>query len=286
MHITTLSPTRRAATVLLGFGLAISTAVGGAAADNYEDDDHDDGPQGAIDIVTPDDLTFTQIAPFARFSSAKGDFTTGEHATLGVFGAGAASPPHTHSGSYYGVVLAGDMNNPFGTEASPPSLAPGSFWSVPGDEQHVTACLDPDGECTFFFHAADAFDFFVIDGLTEPRSAEASSVPVANLVFDDIEGYDGAATMWGDRATGPHGTILRIEAGEEADDLIHRHGFGLVPMTGSLTIESDDTEADLPVGSLVDAEANSEHELECEGDEDCLVYLFSDGPLDLVEDDD
>lgn len=240
----------------------------------------EDVPPGEATLV--DEAEFIEIAPFARFASAQGDFMAGEHGTFGIFGAGAASPPHTHSGAYYAVVIDGQMNNPFGTEADPPSLPPGSFWSVPADDEHVTACLTPDRECTFFFHAAGAFDFFPLEEMTQARTTDAVAVPVGDLAFRALDPYDAAATVWGDPDSGPHGTMIRIEAGADTGGLAHRNAFSLVPATGSVTIETGGTATALPIGRLLEAAPNTVHSLSCDDDADCVLYLFSDAPLDIA----
>jgi len=61
-------------------------------------------------------------------------------------------------GEYYGIVISGTLTNPFAGEASPPQLEAGSAWSVPGDSDHVTACVSTE-PCLFYFHAREAFDF-------------------------------------------------------------------------------------------------------------------------------
>jgi quercetin dioxygenase-like cupin family protein len=65
---------------------------------------------------------------------------------------------HTHSGAYHGVVIKGVMTNPFEGEINPPKLPPGSYWYVPADAVHATACVS-NTPCEFYFHADSAFDF-------------------------------------------------------------------------------------------------------------------------------
>ena len=95
---------------------------------------------------------------FVEFAPAWGDMTQGAHGTFGRFTAGAVAPVHVHSGDYHAVVVEGMMTNPFGEDVSPPMLPPGSFWSVPARSVHTTTCSEA-GECLFYFHADDAFDF-------------------------------------------------------------------------------------------------------------------------------
>lgn len=264
-------------TVVVVIGLALAATACGS-----DDEATFDGvPLGSATIVNEADIEFAEISPFATFGSATGDFTSGPHATFGIFGAGASSPPHTHSGSYYAVVLSGDMNNPFGTEPNPPTLSPGSFWAVPAGDEHVTACLTTEAECRFFFHSAAAFDFTPIDELVEARAADASSVPIQDLDFEALDPYDGSASVWGDPDTGPYGTIVRVDAGQDTGQLTHRNAFSLVPVSGRLDIDAGDERRSVVVGSLLEAEANTPHTLTCDDGADCVFYLFSDGPLEI-----
>jgi hypothetical protein len=77
--------------LLIGLGLV-------AAACGSDDEAAFDGvPVGSATIVDEVDVEFAEISPFATFGSAQRDFTSGPHSTFGIFGAGASSPPHTHS---------------------------------------------------------------------------------------------------------------------------------------------------------------------------------------------
>lgn len=236
---------------------------------------------GEVEIVRDGDVAFVEISPFARFASAQGDFGSGAHGTFGIFGEGATSPPHTHTETYYGVVLSGQMNNPFGTEDAPPTLTPGSFWSVPADEQHVTACLSPDQECRFFFHSGSAFDFLPIDELTEPRGDDARAIPVGELDFERFRPYAGAAEVWGDPDTGPFGLIARARTRSFVRWSTHREAFTMVPVAGRSFIISPSGVARVSAGDLIEVGANTPHALVCQRGDDCLYYLFGNGPLEV-----
>ncbi len=233
-------------------------------------------PLGSVSIVEAEDIGFAEISPYATFGSAQGNFAEGGHGTFGIFGAGASSPPHTHSSAYYAVVLEGEMNNPFGTEAAPAALAPGSFWSVPAHDEHVTACLTPERECRFFFHANSAFDFTPLEAMVQERSATASSIPAADLNLRSLEPYSAAATVWGNPASGAFGAIIELDGGDDTGELAYRNRFTLVPMTGELSISTAGGVLELPTGSLLEAEPNAVHELQCGAGADCTFYVFAD----------
>ncbi len=109
-----------------------------------------------------DQLEWVEIAPFVQMSDVTGNMGTGGHGTIGKFTPNSASPLHTHTGAYHGVVISGVMTNPFGDEKDPPKLTPGSYWYVPGGAEHVTACVS-DEPCVFYFYADDKFDFIPVE---------------------------------------------------------------------------------------------------------------------------
>lgn len=107
-------------------------------------------------------VDYQNINPAIRMGAAWGDRSKGRHGTFGRFPANFQTPFHTHSGAYHGVVLAGTMTNPFEGEASPPRMTAGSYWYVPANTVHATACVS-DMPCQFYFHAAGAFDFMPVE---------------------------------------------------------------------------------------------------------------------------
>ena len=108
--------------------------------------------------LSGDKVDFKRMAPFVSMGTGWGDRGKGAHGTFGIFEPNSASPPHTHSGAYHGVVLSGTMTNPFNGDSSPPKMTQGSYWYVPASSNHVTACVSKE-PCRFYFHAEKAFDF-------------------------------------------------------------------------------------------------------------------------------
>lgn len=113
----------------------------------------------AKSVVLPaEDVAFQAINPAINMGAAWGDRGAGAHGTFGQFPPEFITPFHTHSGAYHGIVLKGVMTNPFEGEKSPPKMAAGSYWYVPANAVHATACVSTT-PCAFYFHADKAFDF-------------------------------------------------------------------------------------------------------------------------------
>ncbi|MBT7615450.1 MAG: DUF4437 domain-containing protein [Rhodospirillaceae bacterium] len=110
-------------------------------------------------IVLPrGDQVFEPLNPMIAMAGAWGNRGEGAHGTFGTFEPNFTTPLHTHSGAYHGVVIEGTMTNPFAGEANPPEMEAGSYWYVPANAVHATACV-LNTPCRFYFHADKAFDF-------------------------------------------------------------------------------------------------------------------------------
>lgn len=107
-------------------------------------------------------VQYQNINPAIQMGTAWGDRSAGQHGTFGKFPADFITPFHTHSGAYHGVVVAGTMTNPFEGEQNPPRMSPGSYWHVPADAVHATACVSST-PCQFYFHADSSFDFTPVE---------------------------------------------------------------------------------------------------------------------------
>ena len=113
----------------------------------------------ATAVVKPGwQLDYQNINPMIKFAPAYGDRGHGAHGTFGRFPPGFSAPWHTHSGAYYAVVISGVMTNPFRGEDAAPTMEAGSYWYVPANLEHVTACVS-QVPCVFYFYSTQAFDF-------------------------------------------------------------------------------------------------------------------------------
>ena len=105
-------------------------------------------------------LAYENINPMIKMAAAYGNRAEGAHGSFGQFPPNFTTPFHTHSAAYHGVVLKGVMTNPFAGEETPPKMSSGSYWYVPANANHATACVS-DEPCEFYFYSAAAFDFHV-----------------------------------------------------------------------------------------------------------------------------
>src|SRR6266436_10018129 len=110
--LTLLRPSALMVTTLLTF------ACGLATAEAFDEKKPVAQPASAF--------KFDTITPFLKFSDAYGDRNSSGHGTLGQIPAQMASPSHTHSAAYHGIVIRGVMTNGFNGDKNPPQMGPES----------------------------------------------------------------------------------------------------------------------------------------------------------------
>lgn len=122
-----------------------------------------EGFDPAKEVALPaSEREFTNINPAIKMAHAYGNRGAGTHGSFGQFPANFITPEHTHSGAYHGIVIKGEMTNPFEDEQNPPVMVPGSYWYVPAKMAHATACVSAE-PCEFYFYADGAFDFHPVE---------------------------------------------------------------------------------------------------------------------------
>jgi hypothetical protein len=146
-------PTRLAVTIALG--VLAAAGLGASTADRQTP-----GQPGDRSVSIPAaDLVFYRTKDGLTFANGWGDPATGPHSNFIRLGADSASPPHTHTASYYGVVIDGTISNERPAQPDRP-LGPGSYWYQKGSEVHVTKCFSAR-YCLIFVTSKAPFDFHV-----------------------------------------------------------------------------------------------------------------------------
>ncbi len=80
----------------------------------------------------------------------------GPHGSFAKFAGGTEIPLHTHTAASRTVVITGTMLE--GLEGQQPKeLGPGSYFSIPGDVKHTTACK-AGADCLIYSEWSAAFD--------------------------------------------------------------------------------------------------------------------------------
>ncbi len=252
-------------------------------------------------VYDPDDVA---ALPGPLMVDAWGDRSAAAHGTLGVFPPGFAAPLHTHTGDYHGVVLRGEMTNPFGTDLAvfidadsdnnhgSTLLGPGSYWYVPAGSQHTTTCIGPE-PCWFYFHSEAAFDFApIVDangdlaaGITlETPHRDAVELAKSALQFAGEPGsFVEFAPAFGDMTNGPHGTFGLFEAGAASPAHVHSAEYHGIAISGNLSnpFNLAENPPELTTGGYWSVPAESVHVTACAEGTDCLFYFHARAAFDF-----
>jgi len=139
--------------VIMGISLAAAAALSAAQVEKAAK------PAAAKRAVlrTPSEMKWVDIpdAKGAKQAVAWGNPQKGPHGSFAKFEGGTEISLHTHTAGGRSVVISGTMVE--GLEGQPKELGPGSYFFIPGDVKHTTACK-AGAECVIYTDWSGAFD--------------------------------------------------------------------------------------------------------------------------------
>jgi quercetin dioxygenase-like cupin family protein len=118
--------------------------------------------------------------------------------------------------------------------------------------------------------------------------AKGTFIDSSDIVFEDIiPGVVSFATVSGDRATGSHGTFVRIPAGAATPSHTHGASYEAVIIQGKFenpTEGNDASNVTLSAGSYYSVPADAEHVTRCAIDSpvDCISFFWQNVPFDFA----
>lgn len=176
---------------------------------------------GEHNIISKSDIQWGLLNPARGDSSPKAAYLWGDrnkNVATGMpvkFEKGFSSPPHIHNISYRGIVIEGLMHND-DPSAEKMWLTPGSFWTQPAGENHITAA---NGESNLIYLEIDAGPYLVQPAAKAFDNGERPiNVETSNLVWlttNDVTWVNDnpiqIAYLWG-KTDGKNGTFVKIPA--------------------------------------------------------------------------
>ncbi len=245
----------------------------------------------SIEVITRDDFELIPLNPLRGDASPKAGVLWGDlrkdvaTGALIQFADGFSSPPHIHNITYRAVVIDGVVHND-DPKAAMFWMEPGSFWTQPAGETHITA-VGPGGGLAFL--EIESGPYLVrpseeaFDNGERPINTEARNIvwlTAADTTW--ITGSAGSeiAFLWGEPRDGVrNGSFVRVQP--DAQARLHTGGtpLRLVLAMGEMTHAVDDLSAvqTLTSGSYVGSEGEVSHRVTCTGAEPCLLYVSATG---------
>ncbi|MEM9251458.1 MAG: DUF4437 domain-containing protein [Planctomycetota bacterium] len=258
----------------------------------------DGNASGTVEVVPASEVNWTALNPARGDKSPKAATIWGDRGAdeatgfLVQFVDGFSSPPHIHNVTYRGMVISGLVHND-DPDAAMMWMPPGSFWTQPAGETHITAA---QGDHNVAYIEIDAGPYLVqppseaFDNGERPVNVDASNIvwlgPHDIAWLGDHDGPDTpeVAFLWGDpRGDGPAGILIKLPAG--FDGVIRTDGsvFRAVVVEGSLDYAAHQTVCvtRMEPGSYFGSTGEAAHRVSCLVSGGCVLYIRVAGGLSL-----
>ena len=199
------------------------------------------------------------------------------------------SPPHIHNITYRAVVIAGAFHND-DPAAEKMWMGPGSFWTQPLGETHITAAKGKNA--TIFLEilsgpylvqpADEAFD-----AGERPINVDARNIIWLDAADTTWISGDGAklAYLWG-KTTGneKNGTFVELPAGYSGKLSTTAPLMRVVTIRGvaEVQVSGGSDKHKLDPGSYFGSMGKASHQLSCVSGSECILYLHTEGKYQLT----
>lgn len=258
-----------------------------------------DAQKDSIKVVSADDIYYQPLNPARGEASPQAGVLWGDirkdtpSGMLLKFAEGFSSPPHIHNITYRAIVISGEIHND-DPDAANMWMGPGTFWTQPAGEVHITSARPGIGGTGFLE---------ILEGpyLVEPgdKAFDNGERPLnlvnSNMVWmtanemnwidgDDAENGAEVTLLWGDLANDElSGSMIRLPSGQEAKLSTHGGDLKAVLIQGNVThTVSGATQAvNIDAGSFVASEEGVSHSLTCTANSACLIYVRTKGRFHL-----
>lgn len=123
--------------------------------------------------IARDEIKFKDLQG-PKLGVITGDSDKGPYSGLLQIPGGFESPWHSHTGSYEAVMVSGTSKHWVKGEdgAKAKKLPPGSYWTMPGGVDHISAC-EKGPDCVMFIWQSTKFDFVPGKDAAKPADPKA-----------------------------------------------------------------------------------------------------------------
>ena len=250
--------------------------------------------QATLEVTPRSEVMFKPLNPARGDASPKAGALWGDLRKDAASGAiiefvdGFSSPPHIHNVTYRAVVISGMVHND-DPEAETMWMGPGSFWTQPAGESHITSAK-PGARAVAFLEifkgpylvrpASKAFDNgerpvnLATDNVVWLNTSDISWLNAGETAAQDANTSAQVAFLWGDfNGNRQNGSFLKLPAGYAGTLRGNDEWLRAVVIRGQLTHKSPDGPKTLAPGSYFGGAGKTVHDLTCDTADECLVYV-------------
>ena len=205
---------------------------------------------------------------------------------LAKFVDGFSSPPHIHNVTYRAVVISGNIHND-DPDAAKMWMPPGSFWTQPEGESHITAAK---GDLNMALVEIDRGPYLVIPPEKAFDTGERPiNVDVDNIVWVDPPGFSASANgpklayLWGSiDEDHENGTFIKLPAGFKGEIDSHASIFRAVVIKGAPKYLGTNQQT-LEPGSYFSSKGKFIHQVSSSVGEETVLYVRTRGQYELTK---
>lgn len=248
---------------------------------------------GTVKVITPDEVVYQPLNPARGDASPQAGVLWGdirEDVPSGVllrFAEGFSSPPHIHNITYRAVVISGEVHND-DPDAANMWMGPGTFWTQPAGEVHITSARPGLGGTAFLEILEGPYLVQPGDQAFDNGERPLNLFP-SNMVWmtaDDFNWIDSesdgpqVALLWGDLNDGAlSGSMLKLPSGFSGRLWSENDAFRAVTIQGEIThsVNGRPAETRLNPGGFFTSADEIQHTITCDGASECLIYIRTAG---------
>ena len=272
--------------VALAASLSVTSALAGPVAE----------------VVSGSDIDFVPLNPARGDASPQAGVLWGDirkdvpSGVLLKFADGFSSPPHIHNVTYRAVVINGAVHND-DPEAANMWMGPGSFWIQPAGELHITSAQSGPGASAFLEilegpYLVQRSDQAFANG-ERPMNLEESNVVwltpkdvtwISQTENAVVEDEVKISFLWGRPDAGElNGTFLKLPPGFEGELIGNDAWLRAIVIRGRTThrLANASEATNLLPGSYFGSKGRATHRISCAANEDCLLYVRTQGKYEL-----
>jgi quercetin dioxygenase-like cupin family protein len=254
------------------------------------------------EVVLMSEVEWSPLNPARGDQSPRAGTLWGDRTNSGASGFlvefvdGFSSPPHIHNVTYRGVVISGTIHND-DPNAEKMWMPAGSFWTQPAGEAHITAA---EGSTNLAYIEIDEGSYLVnpteeaFDNGEKPINVYESNIiwlDASNITRIDRSEIPAStdeakvAFLWGNPQPGElNGTLVKLPPGFTGEIRSNGSVFRAIEIQGrsQYQVPSETEEKTLEPGSYFGSEGESVHQVSCQAEEECIIYVRTEGKYEVI----
>lgn len=248
----------------------------------------------SVIVTTADQVSYQPLNPARGDASPQagvlwGDITKNvPSGMLLKFAEGFSSPPHIHNITYRAVVIDGEIHND-DPDAANMWMGPGTFWTQPAGEVHITSARPGVGG-TGFLEILEGPYLVQPDDKAFDNGERPLNLVSSNMVWMNADEMNWIKTghstqgpeatfLWGGLSeNSPSGSMIKLPQGYMASLSTEGGDLKAVVIQGEVShsVESVTEQRDLGSGGYFASTQDVTHSLKCEAESECKIYVRTD----------